>query len=51
MSDGTSLLSPQPMGTFDEQGTYIPRVITEDNMVGTDLATLVGDSRPRVRRR
>src|SRR5579872_1875919 len=44
MSDGISLLSPQPMGTFDEQGVYIPRVVTEDNMVGTDLATLVGDS-------
>ena len=43
MSDGTSLLSPQQMGTFDEEGKYIPRVITEDNMVGTDLATLVGD--------
>src|ERR1700679_3475519 len=44
MSDGTSLLSPQQMGTFDEEENYIPRVITEDNMVGTDLATLVGDS-------
>src|SRR5271154_4729927 len=44
MSDGTSLLSSQQMGTFDEDGTYVPRVITEDDMVGTDLATLVGDS-------
>src|SRR5579862_662682 len=44
MSDGTSLLSPQQMGTFDEDGNYIPRVITVDDMVGTDLATLVGDS-------
>jgi len=44
MSDGTSLLSAQQMGTFDEDGNYIPRVITEDDMVGTDLATLVGDS-------
>src|ERR1039458_550718 len=44
MSDGTSLLSSQQMGTFDEDGNYVPRVITEDNMVGTDLATLVGDS-------
>ena len=44
MSDGTSLLSAQQMGTFDEDGNYLPRVITEDDMVGTDLATLVGDS-------
>ena len=44
MSDGTSLLSPQPMGTFDEEGHYIPRVVTEDNLVGTDLTSLVGDS-------
>jgi len=44
MSDGTSLLSSQQMGTFDADGNYVPRVITEDNMVGTDLATLVGDS-------
>jgi small subunit ribosomal protein S1 len=44
MTDGTSLLSTQQMGTFDENGNYIPRVITEDNLVGTDLATLVGDS-------
>src|SRR6202166_1332309 len=44
MSDGTSLLSAQQMGTFDEDGNYIPRVITEDDMVGTDLATLVGAS-------
>ena len=44
MSDGTSLLSSQQMGTFDADGKYVPRVITEDDMVGTDLATLVGDS-------
>ena len=44
MSVGTSLLSTQQMGTFDEQGTYVPRVITEDDMVGTDLATLVSNS-------
>src|ERR1700721_4154566 len=44
MTDGTSLLSTQQMGTFDENGKYIPRVITEENLVGTDLATLVGDS-------
>jgi small subunit ribosomal protein S1 len=44
MSDGTSLLSTQPMGTFDEKGNYIPRVITEDNLSGTDIAELVGNS-------
>src|SRR5487761_2361920 len=44
MSEGSSLLSPVQMGTFDAEGNYIPRVITEDNMVGTDLTTLVGDS-------
>src|SRR6202162_5269227 len=44
MSDGASLLSPVQMGTFDAEGNYIPRVITEDNMVGTDLTDLVGDS-------
>jgi hypothetical protein len=44
MTDGTSLLSPIQMGTFDEDGTYVPRIITEDDMVDVDLATLVGDS-------
>jgi small subunit ribosomal protein S1 len=44
MSDGTSLLSTQQMGTFDENGVYVPRVITEDDLVGTDLTALVGDS-------
>ena len=44
MTDGTSLLSTQQMGTFDENGSYIPRVITEDDLVGTDLTALVGDS-------
>ena len=44
MSDGTSLLSTQQMGTFDENGVYLPRVITEDDLVGTDLTALVGDS-------
>ena len=32
------------MGTFNADGTYVPRVITEDNLVGTDLAELVGNS-------
>src|ERR1700693_902723 len=44
MSDGASLLSPVQMGTFDAERNYIPRVITEDNMVGTDLTELVGNS-------
>ncbi|MGC8498731.1 MAG: 30S ribosomal protein S1 [Acidimicrobiales bacterium] len=30
------------MGTFDAEGNYTPRVITEDNLVGTDLTDLVG---------
>jgi len=45
MTDATSLLSSQQMGTFNADGTYVPRVITEDNLVGTDLAELVGNSR------
>jgi len=44
MSDGTSLLSAQQMGTFDEDGNYIPRVITEDDMVGTTSPPSSGDS-------
>jgi small subunit ribosomal protein S1 len=32
------------MGTFDAQGNYTPRQITEDNMVGTDLANVVGET-------
>jgi small subunit ribosomal protein S1 len=44
MSDSTSLLSPAPMGTFDEDGVYVPRVITEDNLVGTDLTDIIGDT-------
>ncbi len=41
MTEG-SLLSGVPMGTFDAEGNYSPRVITEDNLVGTDLNDLVG---------
>ncbi|MEI8269239.1 MAG: 30S ribosomal protein S1, partial [Acidimicrobiaceae bacterium] len=44
MTDAKSLLSSQQMGTFNADGTYVPRVITEDNLVGTDLAELVGNS-------
>ena len=40
----SSLLSGVPMGTFDAEGNYTPRVITEDNLVGTDLADLVGST-------
>ncbi len=32
------------MGTFDEDGNYVPRSITEDNLVGQDLADLVGST-------
>jgi small subunit ribosomal protein S1 len=37
-------LSEVPFGTFDSEGNYVPRVITEDNMVGTDLSEVVGDT-------
>lgn len=44
MTEFSGLLSKVPMGTFDAEGNYVPRVVTEDNMVGTDLATVVGDT-------
>ncbi|OYV60345.1 MAG: 30S ribosomal protein S1, partial [Actinobacteria bacterium 21-73-9] len=44
MTDSAGLLSAQPMGTFDEQGAYVPRSVTEDNLPDADLAALVGDS-------
>jgi small subunit ribosomal protein S1 len=44
MSEGNSLLSSQPMGSFDAEGKYVPRVITEDNLTGQDLSDLVGNS-------
>ena len=44
MTELSGLLSKVPMGTFDEKGNYIPRVVTEDNMVGTDLSSVVGDT-------
>jgi small subunit ribosomal protein S1 len=44
MSDSPSLLSPAPMGSFDDDGAYVPRVITEDNLVGTDLSDIIGDT-------
>ena len=37
-------LSTAQMGTFDAEGNYVPRVITEDNLVGTDLTALVENS-------
>ena len=42
MSEVAGLLSNVPMGTFDAEGNYIPRQVTEDNMVGTDLNDVVG---------
>ncbi len=44
MTEISGLLSKVPMGTVDSEGNYVPRVVTEDNMVGTDLATVVGDT-------
>ena len=44
MTEFSGLLSKVPMGTFDAEGNYVPRIVTEDNMVGTDLATVVGDT-------
>ena len=44
MSEVAGLLSSAPMGTFDAQGNYTPRQVTEDNMVGTDLSNVVGDT-------
>ena len=35
--DGTTLLSPEAMGTFDENGVYIPRSVTEDDLGGASL--------------
>ncbi len=34
---GTALLSPEAMGTFDENGVYIPRSVTEDDLGGASL--------------
>jgi small subunit ribosomal protein S1 len=35
--EGTALLSPEAMGTFDENGVYIPRSVTEDDLGGASL--------------
>ncbi|HXA30657.1 MAG TPA: 30S ribosomal protein S1 [Acidimicrobiales bacterium] len=34
---GTALLSGEAMGRFDENGVYIPRAITEDDLAGSSL--------------
>ena len=44
MSNASVVLSSVQMGTFDAEGNYIPRTITEDNLVGTDLTALVENS-------
>ena len=35
--EGTALLSPEAMGTFDENGDYLPRSVTEDDLGGASL--------------
>src|SRR5271163_80720 len=35
--EGTALLSPEAMGTFDENGEYHPRSVTEDDLGGASL--------------
>ena len=35
--EGTALLSPEAMGSFDENGVYIPRPVTEDDLGGASL--------------
>src|SRR5271155_5834643 len=35
--EGVALLSPEAMGTFDENGVYIPRSVTEDDLEGASL--------------
>ncbi len=37
VTEGTALLSPEAMGTFDEDGTYVPRSVTEDDLGGASL--------------
>ena len=34
---GPALLSPEQMGHFDENGVYIPRSVTEDDLAGSSL--------------
>src|SRR5271166_1721944 len=35
--NGTDLLSPEAMGHFDENGVYVPRPVTEDDLGGASL--------------
>ena len=35
--EGTALLSPEAMGSFDENGVYLPRSVTEDDLGGASL--------------
>ncbi len=35
--EGTTLLSPEAMGSFDENGVYQPRSVTEDDLGGASL--------------
>jgi len=44
MSDSTSLLSSEDMGTFDENGTYVPRPITLDDLSEGDLEAAVAET-------
>ncbi len=36
-SGGVALLPEMPMGTFDAEGNYLPRAVTEDDLTGTSL--------------
>jgi small subunit ribosomal protein S1 len=37
LTSSQGLLSPEDMGTFDDEGNYIPRPVTEDDLVGESL--------------
>src|SRR5579862_6097040 len=40
----TALLSDAPMGTFDEQGVYVPRSIVEDDLNGASLEDAIAST-------
>src|ERR1700686_1251795 len=44
MSDATGLLSSEAMGTFDEDGNYVPRLVTFDDLSQDELETAVAGS-------
>src|SRR5579871_4029016 len=44
MSDSTGLLSTVAMGTFDEDGRYVPRPITENDLSDEELEAAVADT-------